>query len=714
MFWYNYSVRLSLVLLLFFALGLGPYAQAARRYRAAPRRPAGISTDDTLQKILFNEDRRMAKADVLVRSLSHPSAKVRKAALLALGRIGDISGLDEMARLLTRKDVSDRVDTAFALSLIPDETAAKILSQNFPMHKDPETRSALLEGIGRTGNESIVRLMAETLGTEPNSRLFPSIYEGLGLLWNRDSETWAVPPGLLSHLLRATQSHGNEATLAAFALSRFKSTTTALPVEELITAASLAPSEVARAFLARALTKVHSATAVGVLVKGAANLSSVPVRVESIKALGSQEPTPESLQALNTAFGDAYQHVVYEALIASGKLGVKAAALSGAIAGLWTKSRSTWIKGTALNTLAHIDPATARTEVLKALGSPSSPNFTDAILALGVLGQPSDVQLLTGYLGNTSLPIATAAGEALSFVDAATLAVEVQAALKLSLDRADANLTTVVAQLATQNQWQDFAPSLAATYPKLTSAEQLEAKIAVLAALGSLGDTSSAHLVLAAVSDREKLVVEAAVKSTRLLMEKVLTEGSGGVPEKEKANIEAAAKAYKGQKEKFLADRIPLNSKVEGSAPLLSAVTGATSVRVVLKTTRGEIHLKMLSVAPVTAYNFVHLVKTGFYQNKIFHRVVPNFVVQGGDPRGDGFGGPGYLIRDEVSRRKHDRGTVGIATAGKDTGGSQFFFNLAPNYHLNGRYTVFAEVTQGMAVADHLEAGDKILSARVY
>jgi cyclophilin family peptidyl-prolyl cis-trans isomerase len=124
--------------------------------------------------------------------------------------------------------------------------------------------------------------------------------------------------------------------------------------------------------------------------------------------------------------------------------------------------------------------------------------------------------------------------------------------------------------------------------------------------------------------------------------------------------------------------------------------------------------MKMLPEAPVTAFNFVKLVRNGFYKNKTFHRIVPNFVVQGGDPRGDGYGGPGFLIRDEVSRRKHERGTVGIATAGKDTGGSQFFINLAPNLHLNGKYTLFAEITQGMAVADKLEAGDKILSAHAY
>jgi cyclophilin family peptidyl-prolyl cis-trans isomerase len=93
--------------------------------------------------------------------------------------------------------------------------------------------------------------------------------------------------------------------------------------------------------------------------------------------------------------------------------------------------------------------------------------------------------------------------------------------------------------------------------------------------------------------------------------------------------------------------------------------------------------------------------------------VVPDFVVQGGDPRGDGYGSAGYLIRDELSATPHLRGTVGMATAGRDTGGSQFFVNTAPNLHLDGRYTVFAELVRGMDVVEKLEVGDSILSAKV-
>jgi cyclophilin family peptidyl-prolyl cis-trans isomerase len=105
--------------------------------------------------------------------------------------------------------------------------------------------------------------------------------------------------------------------------------------------------------------------------------------------------------------------------------------------------------------------------------------------------------------------------------------------------------------------------------------------------------------------------------------------------------------------------------------------------------------------------------RKGFYDGLTFHRVIPNFVSQGGDPRGDGWGGPGFLMRDEVSMVSHAAGTVGIATSGKDTGGSQFFVNETHNFHLNGVYTVFARVTRGLSVVRKLTEGDIILHAKV-
>lgn len=134
--------------------------------------------------------------------------------------------------------------------------------------------------------------------------------------------------------------------------------------------------------------------------------------------------------------------------------------------------------------------------------------------------------------------------------------------------------------------------------------------------------------------------------------------------------------------------------------------------KVLIQTTKGDITLVLfLDEAPGSVVNFVKLVKDNYYDGKIFHRVVPNFVIQTGCNRGDGFGGEDYSIRSEFSKRKYKAGSVGMASAGKDTEGTQWFITHSPTPHLDGRYTIFAEVVSGMDVVHKIEVGDKIVKA---
>jgi cyclophilin family peptidyl-prolyl cis-trans isomerase/HEAT repeat protein len=134
-----------------------------------------------------------------------------------------------------------------------------------------------------------------------------------------------------------------------------------------------------------------------------------------------------------------------------------------------------------------------------------------------------------------------------------------------------------------------------------------------------------------------------------------------------------------------------------------------------LDTEKGTIQFELAVLdAPLTCLNFMTLVRDGFFTNAEWHRVVPNFVVQDGDPRGDGEGGPGYTIRDEINQRPYLRGTVGMALDWPDTGGSQFFITHSPQPHLDGRYTVFGQVVAGMDVVDRLQQWDTIERIRVW
>ena len=129
----------------------------------------------------------------------------------------------------------------------------------------------------------------------------------------------------------------------------------------------------------------------------------------------------------------------------------------------------------------------------------------------------------------------------------------------------------------------------------------------------------------------------------------------------------------------------------------------------VIHTKKGDIRIELYNQdAPMTVDNFMRLARKGFYDGLEFVRVVPNFVIQGGDPRGDQNGGPGYQIRDEINLRRYQTGTVGMALSGRDTGGSQFFITHSPQPHLDGGYTVFGQVVEGMDVVNKIARGDRM------
>jgi peptidyl-prolyl cis-trans isomerase B (cyclophilin B) len=161
---------------------------------------------------------------------------------------------------------------------------------------------------------------------------------------------------------------------------------------------------------------------------------------------------------------------------------------------------------------------------------------------------------------------------------------------------------------------------------------------------------------------------------------------------------------------------IPLSKEVAFSAERDSLPMRNTGHYAVLDTDRGTIVIELYSaVAPKTVANFEKLARQGFYNNLTFHRVEPGFVVQGGDPKGNGTGGPGYTVPAEISpTEKHLRGTVATARTGDEvnperaSSGSQFYICLAPAPFLDGQYTIFGGVVTGMNVVDQIRVGDHI------
>lgn len=152
--------------------------------------------------------------------------------------------------------------------------------------------------------------------------------------------------------------------------------------------------------------------------------------------------------------------------------------------------------------------------------------------------------------------------------------------------------------------------------------------------------------------------------------------------------------------------------EVKPPFPLLNPdqIKGKTAT---IKTDRGDIQFELYPEATMASSNFIHLAQTHFYDGLTFHRVEPGFVIQGGDPEGNGRGGPGYTFPDEPVIGNYYRGIVAMANAGPNTNGSQFFILLADHPELPPNYTIFGKVTSGMEVVDKIAVGDKMTSVTI-
>lgn len=150
--------------------------------------------------------------------------------------------------------------------------------------------------------------------------------------------------------------------------------------------------------------------------------------------------------------------------------------------------------------------------------------------------------------------------------------------------------------------------------------------------------------------------------------------------------------------------------------PPAMGIDAEKSYQLAMQTNRGLIEIDLYAQhAPKTVNNFVFLARQGFYDGIKFHRVISNFMIQGGDPTGSGRGGPGYKFEDETAGNplKHESGVLSMANAGPNTNGSQFFITHSPQPHLNGKHTVFGKVTNGMDVVNAIRQGDVMESVTV-
>lgn len=626
--------------------------------------------------------------------LQVPSLEERALLMLLVDR----QTLDDFAvQRALRGDASLREDLAVALGRIPDRDGRTVL-EGLLIDDEPAVRRAAAFGLGELedpqGQAALYRALRDAdretgvLAVEALGKLGARVVDVLeGLLSLPEEERWAR---LLPHLFRfkeetivalaergLTNPDPGLRLRAAYALSR-EPFPQALPTLRRLLAD---PEPRIRAWAARAAG----------LVGGEEDLAALR------PLLDDADPGPlihalRSARAL-VAGGKAQAAADWAprlaALMDDPRPGVRASALEAA--GAWASASSevgdllaarasggeAWERGIALVALVQGKHPRAAEAATAAAESQDEVLRARAAEAAGALGLPAGGALLERLAGDPSLRVRSAALSA-------WLAADPQAGEVARKALADPEPAV-----------QGVALGWLEEHPVVPLAE-LRAVLPAVSRPGLEEEGLAAVRAIAARAEAEPLERGAAVT----LLETAAAAGP--------YVLRREAGVSLGKLGRPVPHLGPADSR---GLDTYRAVVQRTRTprRVEIRTQRGVITARLdCPQAPFTCLNFLNLAGQGFYDGLTFHRVVPDFVIQGGDPKGDGTGGPGYTIRDEINRLRYGRGVLGMALAGPDTGGSQFFITLSPQPHLDGGYTIFGEVVGGHEVLDEIRIGDRI------
>jgi cyclophilin family peptidyl-prolyl cis-trans isomerase/HEAT repeat protein len=346
-------------------------------------------------------------------------------------------------------------------------------------------------------------------------------------------------------------------------------------------------------------------------------------------------------------------------------------------------AREPWIRGPALRALARADPDEFGL-VLSGLDPDSDWTVrADLAAALGEVGGEMGASLLLAMLKDPDTRVLPAVLEALR----AARGGDATESLRRHLEHPDKAVRVAAIEGLVAQGASGLADAFDAAYRSALSEADPDVRLAVVAAFAAQKDAAShSWLEQVTTSDPARLV--------RARARAALPAGASPSP------------PAPGPED---VRRLPADYRVAVGPYDTTPDLDLYSPRAVIHTRRGRIEILLDVVeTPLTTQSFLDLARRGFYDGLGFHRVEPNFVVQGGCPRGDGNGGPGYALRCEIGQRPYGRGSVGMALSGKDTGGSQFFITHSAQPHLDGNYTLFGRVTAGMEVVDQIRPGDVI------
>ena len=644
---------------------------------AAPRPVLPTDTELQTRALLLLLADRQSHAGVTARLALDGGPAVREALAVALGRTGDGRAVESLAGLLVDEAVAVRRAAAFGLGELAEaaETVRPRAAEQLlvaAVDADRETGRLAVEALGKIG--APVLEVGEALLALPEDERWERLAPAL---WRFKGEE--VIPLALAVL---SSEDAGQHRWGAFALCRNPRSEALGSIRPLLAD----PSPEIRAWAARALGLVGEPADLDrlrLILDDASELPLYPA-LRSAKALVERgaPASPEWRGRLRTLVDDP-------------RPAVRQVALDGISA--WLPSPE-WVPVLVARTASGA-PIGERAAALLALATTGEPAAGAVVETLSGAPEPvlrARAAEAAGLLGQTAVLDRLAADSA-PMVRGAVLAARLARAgddLTLALPVARAGL--VDRDSAVRGGVLDWL-----TEHPVLPVEDLE--LALRRSLGDVGieERISAVAAVAARAEAEPLergalvsILEKVARSADLVTRRRAADALVSLERPRPAEAEAQ-------------DIKP----VEVYESIVEQTSGPRTVEV--RTSRGAFRIRLACPdAPLTCLNFLKLAESRFFDGVTFHRVVPGFVIQGGDPRGDGTGGPGYTIRDEINRRRYERGAVGMALSGPHTGGSQWFVTLSPQPHLDGGYTVFGEVVSGMEVVDRILAGDLIESVR--
>lgn len=643
-------------------------------------RPAdGLLTRPDVQAVVDLQVRRDGEA--LTALLTDPDSVIRARAAFALGSVQAPDAVAALRTLLDDPVPAVRADAAFALGQTADSTAGVALAVSLRREATPDVTRELLDALGKVGGHPDLEAVLGALLTDD---LEADRALALARFGMRDVTSTAWADWLGRHL-EADDPAVREN--AAYALTRSPVDAWRTQGPAIRSAFDVLEGGVARAHLARALGRLEDETDVDRLAGALAADPDWRTRVNAAQALRAISGTA-ARGALARAVDDPNPHVAMTAASALAVVDPVEAARLGEIA-LEDAARPWQVVAALLPSLAP-----SRPDLVMEWADRQSDPFAQA-LAVRALAASDDGAALTRLFTAAASDDTRLAAAGLSALRERWAVGGYGArrffqAFAQGVARGDLATTSIAAPALADSAFRPLGAGnvLRQAYASLEAPADIEPMSAILSSLGALRDGTEIDFLV-------RVILEGGHPTLRLAARDALNDRLVDGVEVDVTNGDAR----------------PATTTIDWNQ--LAAV--GPKPRLVLETDQGEVMIELdTEAAPQTVQRITTTAAGGRYDGVPFHRVVANFVVQGGDyTRRDGYGGPETAIRSEFTRIRYETGTIGMASSGKDTEGSQFFVTHSPQPHLDGRYTAFGRVLEGQDVVDAIMQGDLVQRARV-